>query len=51
MERKTQNQPQSSVQQFRKDALILMEGEANPGFIFIVKSGIVRIESKIKFIT
>ena len=32
-----QNQP-PTVLKFNKDAMILMEGEDNPGYIFIVKS-------------
>lgn len=40
---------QSSVIKYNKGALILMEGEENPGFIFIVKTGMVKIESRIKF--
>lgn len=39
----------ASVINYKKDALILMEGEENPGYIFIVKSGTVKIDSKIKF--
>ena len=43
-----QNQP-PTVLKFNKDAMILMEGEENPGYIFIVKSGILKIHSKIVF--
>ena len=43
-----QNQP-PTVLKFNKDAMILMEGEDNPGYIFIVKSGILKIHSKIVF--
>lgn len=40
---------QPSVLKYNKEAIVLMEGENNPGFIYIVKSGSLRIESKIKF--
>ena len=40
---------QPSVLRYNKEAIVLMEGEKNPGFIYIVKTGSLRIESKIKF--
>jgi len=40
---------QPSVLKYNKEAIVLMEGEKNPGFIYIVKTGSLRIESKIKF--
>jgi CRP-like cAMP-binding protein len=40
---------QPAVIKYNKDAVVLMEGEENPGFIFIVKTGKLKIESKIKF--
>ncbi len=47
MDNNKQNLP--TVLKYNKDAMILMEGEENPGYIFIVKSGTLKIHSKIVF--
>ena len=51
MEKKLENKQSQppTVLKFNKDAMILMEGEDNPGYIFIVKSGTLKIHSKIVF--
>ena len=48
MESKNLNS-QPNILKFNKDAIVLMEGELNPGFIFIVRSGVLKIDTKIKF--